>query len=143
MKTKNSYSIPINSTKVTKTSKEGVAHVGDLINSIDYDAPEGTEVFAAFDGIVISVIDESNLGGDDPKFENDSNLIEIKHDNGEISEYEHLLQHSSKVNVGDKVLKRQVIALVGNTGWSECPHLHFMVYPEGEAYKTLEIQFEQ
>ena len=134
MKTKNIYKIPIDLSKVTKTSKEGVAHVSDLINSIDYDAPEGTEIYAALDGVVFSVKDDSDIGGDDQKFEENANIIEIEHLNGEISEYEHLKQNSAKVKVGDKVTKGQPIALVGNTGWSECAHLHFMVYPKSMEY---------
>ncbi len=143
MKTKNHYHIPIELARVTKVAKEGVAHVGDLIHSIDYDAPEGTPILAALDGVVIAIKQDSDQGGDDPKYENDGNYIEILHENDEVSEYEHILQHSAKVKIGDVVKKGQVIASVGNTGWSECPHLHFMVYPKGEEYKTLEIQFEK
>ncbi|OGH68996.1 MAG: hypothetical protein A3I29_01015 [Candidatus Magasanikbacteria bacterium RIFCSPLOWO2_02_FULL_44_11] len=141
MKTKNLYNIPIDLEKVTKTAKEGIAHVGDLINSIDYDAPEGTPVLAALDGVVIAVKDDSNIGGTDQKYENDGNYIEILHDNNEVSEYEHIRYSSSKVKVGDNIKTGQTIAEVGNTGWSECPHLHFMVYPKGQEYKTLEIKF--
>ena len=90
MQTKNRYHLPIDLFNVTKVAKEGVAHVGDLVNSIDYDAPEGTDIFAALDGVVIKVKDDSNLGGDDQKFEADGNYIEILHANDEVSEYEHL-----------------------------------------------------
>ncbi len=142
MKTKNTYQLPIVLAHVTKVAKEGIAHVGDLIHSIDYDAPIGTPITAALDGVVIAIKQDSDQGGGDPKYENDGNYIEILHENDEVSEYEHILQHSAKVKIGDGVKKGQVIASVGNTGWSECPHLHFMVYPKGEEYKTLEIQFE-
>ncbi len=141
MFTKNTYDLPIDLNKVTKISKEGIAHVGDLINSIDYDAPDGTPVLASLDGVVIFVKDDSNIGGEDKKFENDGNYIEILHENNEVSEYEHLLFQSAKVKVGDIVKTGQPIAEVGNTGWSECPHLHFMVYPKGQEYKTLEIKW--
>lgn len=132
MKTVNRYHAPIDLKLVTHISKEGVAHVGELIHSIDYDAPEGTPIFAALDGIVVTVKDDSDIGGDDPKFEDDANYIEIVHEHGEISEYEHILKGSAKVQVGDMVAVGQTIAEVGNTGWSEYPHLHFMVYPEGK-----------
>lgn len=141
MKSVNKYHLPINLQHVTFVSKEGIAHVGDLVHSIDYDAPEGTPIFAALDGIVITVKDDSNIGGDDPNFEDNANYIEILHENNEISEYEHLLTGSAKVQVGDTVSVGQIIAEVGNTGWSECPHLHFMVYPQGEEYKTREIDW--
>ena len=77
------------------------------------------------------------------KFEDDGNYIEVLHKHDEISEYEHLRQHSSRVKVGDKVLAGDILAEVGNTGWSECPHLHFMIYPKDNQYKTLEIQFKK
>ncbi|HRH23260.1 MAG TPA: M23 family metallopeptidase [Candidatus Magasanikbacteria bacterium] len=141
METKNLYNLPIDLSKVTKTAKEGIAHVGDLVHSIDYDAPEGTSVLAALDGEVIFVKEDSSRGGDDRKFEDDGNYIEILHKNNEVSEYEHIRFQSSKVKVGDFVKAGQIIAEVGNTGWSECPHLHFMVYPKGQEYKTLEIKF--
>jgi len=139
MKTKNLYNLPIEISKITSVSKVGIAHIGDLVNSVDYDAPEGTPIYAALDGVVISVKDDSNIGGRDQKFENDGNFIEILHDNDEVSEYEHILFQSSKVKIGDRVKVGQQISEVGNTGWSECPHLHFMVYPKDEKYKTLEI----
>jgi len=141
MKSKNRYRIPIDINKVTAMQKESIAHVGDLINSVDYDAPEGTHVYAALDGVVISVKDDSYKSGADKKFENDGNYIEILHQYGEISEYEHLRQHSAKIKVGDRVKVGAKIAEVGNTGWSECPHLHFMVYPKGSEYQTLKIRF--
>lgn len=141
MKSKNIYHYPIDLTHVTKVATFGVAHVGDLINSIDYDAPLGTEVRAALDGVVIAIKQDSDRGGDDPSFENDGNFIEILHENGEVSEYEHLLFNSVTVKIGETVHAGHVIARVGTTGWSECPHLHFMVYPKGEEYKTLEIRF--
>lgn len=142
MRTKNVYHLPIDINKVTATSKDSIAHVGDLIYSIDFDAPEGTPIYAAFDGLVISIKDDSNKGGEDQKFEDDGNYIEILHENNEVSEYEHLLHHSAKVKVGEQIKKGDIIAEVGNTGWSECPHLHFMVYPKDQLYKTLEIRFE-
>ncbi len=141
MQTKNLYHLPIDLLKTTSVSKVGIAHVGDLIHSIDYDAPEGTPVFAALDGVVISVKNDSSVGGEDQKYEMDGNFIEILHANDEVSEYEHLRHTSSKVNVGDVVKIGQQIAEVGNTGWTECPHLHFMVFPKGEEYKTIEIKW--
>jgi len=140
--TKNIYHLPIDLDEVTSIQDDPLSHVGDFVNSIDYDAPEGTPILATMDGVVISVKDESNKGGLDKKFEDDGNFIEILHANDEISEYEHLRQNSAMVKIGDKVCVGQVIAEVGNIGWSECPHLHFMIYPKGNEYKTLKIRFK-
>jgi murein DD-endopeptidase MepM/ murein hydrolase activator NlpD len=118
VKTKNVYKLPIDLNKVTKVAKDGIAHVGDLTHSIDYDAPEGTEVLSALDGVVIGIKNDSNRGGLEKKCENDGNYVEVLHANDEVSEYEHLRFESAKVKVGDKVKAGQVIGEVGNTGWS-------------------------
>jgi murein DD-endopeptidase MepM/ murein hydrolase activator NlpD len=136
---KNLYNLPIDLTKVTKVATEGIAHVGDLEHSIDYDAPEGTPVLAALNGVVIAVKDDSNTGGTDQKYENDGNYIEILHDNSEVSEYEHILFRSSKVKAGDNIRAGQTIAQVGNTGWSECPHLHLWFIQRGKNIKLWKL----
>ncbi len=143
MQTKNIYSLPINLAHVSRVQRNSIAHVGDMIHAIDFDAPEGTPIYAAADGIVTAVKDDSSIGGVEQQFENEGNFIEILHDHDEISEYEHLRFCSSVVEVGDRVARGAKIAEVGNTGWSECPHLHFMVFPKGEEYKTMKIQFNQ
>lgn len=143
MKTKNTYNLPIDLSKVIKVDEKSIAHVGDLINSIDYDAPEGTPILAALDGRVIAVKDDSNVGGVEQEFEKDGNYIEILHKYNEVSEYEHLKYQTAQVKVGDLVRQGQKIAEVGNTGWSECPHLHFMVYPKDKEYKTVQINFKK
>ena len=88
MPTQNLYHYPIDLSKTTSISKIGIAHVGDLVHSIDYDAPEGTLVVAALDSVVISIKNDSQFGGDDPTFEKEGNFIEILHANDEVSELE-------------------------------------------------------
>jgi murein DD-endopeptidase len=46
---------------------------------------------------------------------------------GRYAFYAHLQPGSQRVHVGDKVRRGQVIALLGNTGNSDGPHLHFHV----------------
>jgi murein DD-endopeptidase len=46
---------------------------------------------------------------------------------GRYAFYAHLQPGSQKVRVGDKVRRGQVLALLGNTGNSDAPHLHFHV----------------
>ncbi|MDP3771469.1 MAG: DUF58 domain-containing protein, partial [bacterium] len=53
----------------------------------------------------------------------------------------YVTQHHRERNA-DVVLMVDTLAEVGNTGWSECPHLHFMVYPKDHTYQTRKIRFQ-
>ena len=55
------------------------------------------------------------------------NYIVIDHENGEFSFYAHLSEDTIRVKPGDRVIKGDVIAAVGNTGHSSEPHLHFQL----------------
>jgi hypothetical protein len=55
------------------------------------------------------------------------NHVVIKHENGEYSLYGHLMPNSLPVNKGDRVKQGQSIGKIGNTGLSNCPHLHFQL----------------
>jgi murein DD-endopeptidase MepM/ murein hydrolase activator NlpD len=52
-----------------------------------------------------------------------------------------LYAHCSKILVkeGQQVKKGHVVALIGSTGWSTGPHLHFEVISEGERADPLEF----
>jgi murein DD-endopeptidase MepM/ murein hydrolase activator NlpD len=79
----------------------------------------GTPIYATADGEVI-------LTGYDREY---GKLIKIRHDNGFETRYGHL--YSFQVALGDKVRKGQIIALMGNTGMSTGPHLHYEVLVNG------------
>ena len=81
---------------------------------IDIAAPLGTPVMAAADGIVVAV-GHSNFGY--------GNFVVIAHGGGVETLYGHLLQ--TDVNLGDRVVRGQVIGLEGSTGFSTGPHVHF------------------
>ena len=72
------------------------------------------------------------------------NYITIEHAPDEFSFYGHLSQGSIRVRVGDKVKAGQVIALVGSTGNSTEPHLHFQVMDSRDMFTAngLPVRFE-
>ena len=57
------------------------------------------------------------------------NLIEVSHGKGYITRYAH--NSKNLVSVGEKVEKGEVIGLMGNTGRSTGPHVHFEVLHYG------------
>ncbi|MCR8642788.1 M23 family metallopeptidase [Paenibacillus sp. N1-5-1-14] len=81
--------------------------------ALDLAAPEGTPIHATNDGVV-ALADSLYLTG---------NAIYLDHGMNLFSQYAHM----SKVLVktGDRVKKGDVIGLVGTTGFSTGPHLHF------------------
>ncbi len=63
------------------------------------------------------------------------NMILIDHGNGMVTRYAH---HSKLyVKAGDQVLKGQTIGMVGSTGRSTGPHLHFEIYVNGKRVNPL------
>lgn len=86
---------------------------------MDFAAPTGTPIYAAAAGTVTSAGYSGNAG----------NLIIINHGNGLQTYYMHC--HKIYVRAGQTVSKGQNIAIVGTTGNSTGPHLHFQVMSGG------------
>lgn len=84
--------------------------------AIDEILPIGTPILASAGGVV--EFSGWNAGGY-------GNLVVIDHGNGYRTLYAH--QSERQVASGDQVAQGQVIGLVGSTGWSTHPHLHFEV----------------
>ncbi len=87
-------------------------------NGVDLGAPIGTPIYASAAGtVIISSYGSWNKGY--------GNYVVISHANGTQTLY----AHASKllVNVGQKVSQGDQVALVGSTGKSTGPHLHFEI----------------
>lgn len=87
---------------------------------IDLGGPMGTEIFAPADGVVIFVGLRGGYG----------QTVVIDHGYGLQTHYGHLSGY--EVAVGDHVHRGQVIALMGSTGKSTGPHVHYEVRQFGE-----------
>ncbi len=122
------------------TGKGKDRHPGKLGEAIDFALDEGTPVLAARSGTVTFVKDDSNVQGrpdldkylkghpeEKERYEEGNNVIIIKHGDGTSAGYYHLKYRSAKVRKGENVKAGKVIALSGNTGYSDRPHLHFEV----------------
>lgn len=88
---------------------------------LDFSAAHGEKIRSTGAGMVTMVGKGKNYG----------NFLKIKHGDGLETRY----AHCSKILVkkGDIVEKNQVIALVGNTGRSTGPHLHYEIRLNGRA----------
>ena len=98
---------------------------------VDFLVPEGSSVLAAADGVVAVIVQHNQEGGPTEGYAPLMNYLTIDHGNGEFSQYCHLAPHSvSKhhIRVGSLVRAGQTIAEVGMTGWTDRPHLHFLVF---------------
>jgi len=86
---------------------------------VDFATDVGADVLAVASGIVTWAGPREGYG----------NLIEINHGNGYSTRYAHNAE--MLVNVGDTVQRGQAVAVVGSTGRSTGPHVHFEVLHDG------------
>lgn len=101
-----------------------------LHTGMDFTAPVGTEIVATGDGVVERVQRKRTGYG--------YNVI-VKHGFG----YQTLYAHMSKIHVkeGQEINRGEVIGLVGNTGTSVGPHLHYEVIKEGSKVNPANYYF--
>ena len=94
---------------------------------IDFAARANSEVSAVAAGVVVWSGSRWGFG----------NAVEVNHGNG----YSTLYAHNKKnlVKVGETVKKGQVLALLGSTGRSSGPHVHFEVRRNGKAVNPLKF----
>jgi hypothetical protein len=87
----------------------------------------GQDILAVGEGEIVMAVDgvPDNLPGLINTYSATGNTIIIKHAKFEYSVYAHLRLNSIRVKLRDRVTSGQVIALCGNSGVSNAPHLHF------------------
>ncbi len=87
---------------------------------VDFAGAQGSQVLAVAAGVVTRAEPVSGYG----------NLVEINHGNGYVTRYAH--NQRLLVRAGDMVSRGTNIALMGSTGRSTGPHVHFEVLRNGQ-----------
>ncbi|WP_075185858.1 M23 family metallopeptidase [Teredinibacter haidensis] len=86
---------------------------------VDFAGKAGSNIIAVAAGVVTWSGERYGYG----------EMVEVNHGNGFTTRYAHCKE--SLVNVGDVIKKGQIVALMGSTGRSTGPHVHFEVYKNG------------
>ncbi|MCM1046590.1 MAG: peptidoglycan DD-metalloendopeptidase family protein [Candidatus Gastranaerophilales bacterium] len=87
---------------------------------VDFTAPKGTAIYAAYDGKVVAATYSGSMG----------NYVMIDHGDSLYTLYMHA--SALYVSKGDLVVRGDTIAAVGSTGRASGNHLHFAVRLNGE-----------
>lgn len=128
-------------------------HTLNAVFAFDFVADAGTPILAARSGEVLQV-EQGNTGNcfcpkpscnpavckncDPPK---SANGLTVLHQDGSVGRYLHIPTNGAEVEVGDKVVRGNLLGVVGNTGCSSGPHLHFEVLSKLGS-STTRIRFE-
>jgi hypothetical protein len=96
---------------------------------MDFSAKRGTPIYASGNGTVIRAQRSATYG----------NVVYIDHGYGYITRYAHM--NKLKTHKGKKVKRGEIIGLVGNTGRSVAPHLHYEVRYNGNAVNPMGYYF--
>ncbi len=102
-----------------------VLHRSRAHEGIDVAAPMGAPIVAPAAGIIRKAARETGYGL----------VVEIDHGHGIMTKY----AHCSRLDVrpGQRVTRGETIALVGNTGLSTGPHLHYEIRVDGRVVDPL------
>lgn len=98
-----------------------MTHLPSMHEGIDFVAPSGTPILATAPGVVVQSRYNGAYG----------NMVEVEHAEGFVTRYAHL--QSMSVQVGQQVRPGERVGLLGNTGRSTGPHLHYEVLFQGQA----------
>jgi murein DD-endopeptidase MepM/ murein hydrolase activator NlpD len=94
---------------------------------IDISTPTGNRIYAPANGTVVKVGHEKGFG----------RVVQISHGYGVTTLYGHL--EVARVTEGQRIKRGDLIALVGSTGRSTGPHLHYEVHRGGKPVNPLDF----
>jgi murein DD-endopeptidase MepM/ murein hydrolase activator NlpD len=95
----------------------------------DIAAKQGSKIFSTGDGLITFAGERGHYGM----------LVEVQHSDGYTTRYAHCKE--LLVSVGDTVKKGQSIALVGSTGRSTGPHVHYEVAMNGKTIDPVKLMY--
>lgn len=104
------------------------------------DATRGVPVLAVADGVVRAARDgepEGDIslrGKDTVRGREAGNSVAVTHEDGYETQYSHLRQGSVRVRPGDRVHAGQILALAGESGLAEFPHLELAIRHNGRPF---------
>ena len=122
------YRFPVNYIYVSQTYKSTHKAVDLGLSSKYYGRNQ--DIYACYDGTVIVNSYASDAG----------NYVAIRHDNGDISRYLHLKSRSN-LKIGTRVQKGEKVGIMGTTGRSTGPHLHFDLTKNGSRVNPLDYLY--
>ncbi|MGH9873500.1 MAG: M23 family metallopeptidase [Pyrinomonadaceae bacterium] len=118
----------------TRIGADGQAFRGDPSQNANWSA-YGAEVLAVANARVVDIYD--GVPENDPTSDTKAvpitletvggNYVILDLGNGHFAFYAHLQPKSFRVKIGDNVHRGQVLALLGNSGQADAPHLHFHI----------------
>tara|TARA_R110000868_G_scaffold304437_16_gene565253 strand:+ start:28756 stop:29565 length:810 start_codon:yes stop_codon:yes gene_type:complete len=120
------------------------SHSGRIAYSIDFDIPEGTEIYSARSGVVVDLKESFSEGGSTEYFIDKANYVTVAHNDGTFSEYSHLKENGVIVSIGQRIRTGQLLGYSGATGYVTGPHLHFNVKKavQGGEFITIPTKFK-
>lgn len=92
---------------------------------VDFSLPYGSPIHSTADGVVEKVVRNGTYGL----------MVDIRHTSRVITRYAHLSK--AFVSEGEKVCRGEVLGLVGSSGRSTAPHLHYEVRIDGRSTNPL------
>ncbi len=103
--------------------------INKMHTGVDWAAPTGTPIMAAGNGVVEMA---GRHGGN-------GNYVRIRHGNGYKTSYSHLHRIADGIKKGAKIRQGELIGVVGSTGLSTGPHLHYEVHVNNRPTNPLKI----
>lgn len=114
-------------------SHKKIRHNIDQSYSLDFKLDVNTSIFAAKGGVIKACYDNIDSFYTGTDFElgkrHYANFVEVQHENGIFSCYQHFSKNSLAITKGQEIKKGDFLGYSGLSGWiGNNPHLHFSMY---------------